>query len=56
LFHVIKDENYQVLTREQTEYFRRTALLIINDAGIDGLCVDGDLSRLVPFFVSFIAR
>jgi hypothetical protein len=29
---------------------------MVNNAGIEGLTVDGDLSRLLPFFITFISK
>jgi hypothetical protein len=44
-----------MLTHEEAEYFRRTAQAIYADAVPQGgFIVEGNLGRLLPFFLAFI--
>lgn len=45
-----------MLTAEQVAYFRRVTAAISADSGLAATPVEGDLSRLLPFFLAFIEK
>jgi hypothetical protein len=55
LFNIIRDEGISLLTKEEADYFRRTAQAIYADAvPAGGFTVEGNIGRLLPFFLAFI--
>jgi hypothetical protein len=53
---LIRDEGISLLTREEAEYFKRTAQAIyIDSVPQGGFIVEGNIGRLLPFFLAFVS-